>query len=1094
MSGQQAAGSLGVIVRKLVITLVALCAPPTLVIGLCPEVLSSSRVWNAVLLALWGLVFVVLRFVSRVGGAVSEKWVPRLADAVDRTISAVLLGYRGKYLDQLGSSVRDVELLGVATGGPYILQLPQVYVDVSVLPRALHETSGEPFVGKVDASAERRTLASFLGGVDPGVFAVIGGPGSGKTTLLRRTTLDLCQRRFRSQPLPVLLYLRDHVDAIVRPPDAEPTLASVAASPTWMSGKIPANWLEGRLDGERCLVMLDGLDEVAIEDDRKEVVRWVQRQIERYPKNDYVVTSRPHGYRANPLSKANVLQVSRFTGEQISQFIHYWHYAIECWITGKSGDEIRIKSQTKSDDLLSRLRRQPSLYDLGANPLLLTMIANVHRFAGALPGTRAKLYGEMCDMLLHRRQEAKGLPGVRTELSGEQKERVVRELALHMMEKKIRKIPEEEAKRTVGPVLNRVSEKVCASDFLKETVTSGLLVEREEGVYSFVHSTFQEYLAAAEIRERQRTDLLVGSVNNFWWRETTLLWAAGTDASPVIKKCLDLGSMRALELAFDCAEEAREVEPDIREILKCLLVSATTSTEPNAAARRKMITAVRVARSLRDVILLDDGTAVCAKPVARDIYTMFRDEEATRGFYRSLDEPSDVTADDDKTAVGMRASDATCFVDWVNSLFDDRTTYRLPAQDELADNAIGLITDLVKHSVWTQGDTHPRLYCPNGVPYPYMPTMDQVHRFLTTDRQRTSILLSLCCTLRSTRNLDRDLAGDLARDLTLDLDRDLDRDLSRVFDRVFALDFDLTFARDLALARARTVDSALAIDSARALDLDNDRDRHLDLARDLDLDLDLDLDSALDLDRALAIDSALARYLDRARDLARDRARDRARDPDGALARYLDRDRAQDLDRDLYRALDRALVIILTACRTHQPAALSADLNIKKIRVLVLAYVVLVARWNPGNKIFKPQQAIADFDKFLTNIIQERPRMENHVLPVQAIESLQRAKGLLGPDQGQDRPTAELCSLVRRIVHDIYDLVSPILGRTAPHDEGVILCARLGLTSAVAFANHVTGMTEVDSLLREVIYCLTAVQQRIEGGIVSNEVIVLVRA
>ena len=84
--------------------------------------------------------------------------------------------------------------------------------------------------------------------------------------------------------------------------------------------------------------------------------------------------------------------------------------------------------------------------------------------------------------------------------------------------------------------------------------------------------------------------------------------------------------------------------------------------------------------------------------------------------------------------------------------------------------------------------------------------------------------------------------------------------------------------------------------------------------------------------------------------------------------------------------------------------------------------------------------------------------------------------------------------MVRRIVHDTRDLVTPILTRNAPHDAGVIICARIGLTAAAAFANRVTGMMEAYSLLHEVICCLTAVQQRIEGGILPNEVIVLVRA
>ncbi|MBV8992264.1 MAG: NACHT domain-containing protein, partial [Pseudonocardiales bacterium] len=780
MSGQQSAASSRGIVAKLAMTLVALAFPALVTVRLWPEV-RANPVWSAAVLVIYWLVLAVLRFVGRVGGAVGEKWVPRVADAVDRSVRAVLLGYRSTYLEQLGRSVRDIELLGVATQGEYTLRLQQVYVEVSVLPRALHETSGEPFVGKMGEPAERRTLASFLGGAEPGVFAVIGGPGSGKTTLLRRTALELCQRRFHLQVLPILLYLRDHVDAIVRAADAEPTLPSVAVSVSWMPGKIPADWLKRRLERGRCLVMLDGLDEVTIEDDRHKVVAWVQRQIERYPDNDYVITSRPYGYLTNPLTKANVLQVRRFTGKQISQFIQDWYYAIECRSTSESGDKVRSQSRRKAHDLLSRLRSQPALYDLAANPLLLSMIANVHRYRNALPGSRAALYGEMCDVLLHRRQDAKGLSAGGTGLRGEQKERVVRELALHMMVKKIRDIPAGQAQRALRPALTRVSRDVQPSKFLEETITSGLLVEREAGIYAFAHLTLQEYLAAAEIKERQRTELLTRNVDDPWWRETILLWAAGTDASPAITACLELGSVRALALAFDCADEAREVTPDVRETLDTLehvLASATNSATTDAAARRRVITAVKVARSLRDVIWLqDDTTAVCANPVARDIYTMFADEEEADGYYRSPDTVADVTASAGEIAVGMRASDAARFIDWVNSLFDDGTAYRLATQNELADNAIGLVTDLSRHSIWAQGDTHPRLYCPNGVPHPYQVTMDHVSRSLTTDRQRTSILLSFTCALARDRDLALALALDLDRALALDLDLDRALDL-----------------------------------------------------------------------------------------------------------------------------------------------------------------------------------------------------------------------------------------------------------------------------------------------------------------------------
>ncbi|MCA1672924.1 MAG: hypothetical protein LC799_12260, partial [Actinobacteria bacterium] len=76
----------------------------------------------------------------------------------------------------------------------------------------------------------------------------------------------------------------------------------------------------------------------------------------------------------------------------------------------------------------------------------------------------------------------------------------------------------------------------------------------------------------------------------------------------------------------------------------------------------------------------------------------------------------------------------------------------------------------------------------------------------------------------------------------------------------------------------------------------------------------------------------------------------------------------------------------------------------------------------------------------------------------------------------------------------VRDLVTPGVTRQAPFDAGVITSARIGLVAAAAFDDHVSGIEESHSLLREIVCCLTAIQQRIEGGIIPNEVIVLVRA
>jgi predicted NACHT family NTPase len=205
--------------------------------------------------------------------------------------------------------------------------------------------------------------------------------------------------------------------------------------------------------------------------------------------------------------------------------------------------EVRMRAAQGAEDLLGRLRQAPALADLTVNPLLLTMIASVHRYRGALPGTRADLYGEICQVMLSRRVQAKNLP---EQLPWPVKEKLLGVLAFQMMTAHLRDLPREQVLEVLGPGLARNRQKVTGSDFLADVASNGLLVEREHGLYAFAHLTFQEYLAARHILANNRVDVLTRAVEDNWWRETTLLYTATADADPIVRACLDNGTHMGL--------------------------------------------------------------------------------------------------------------------------------------------------------------------------------------------------------------------------------------------------------------------------------------------------------------------------------------------------------------------------------------------------------------------------------------------------------------------------------------------------------------------------------------------------------------------
>ncbi len=854
------------------------------------------------------------------------------------------------------AGMRFIDQKGLATVGPFRSELDDVYVDVSLAHRSPHLVNEGLLPDLPTDVTERRALSEFLDHPDPVVLAVIGAPGSGKTTLLRHTARQVCQRRRgQKRHLPILLYLRDHVAKVVADPNVALT-ALLRINLGELRSAEPDGWFEQRLRDGECVVLLDGLDEVARPEDRTKVALWAEHQIRQYPGNDYVITSRPQGYRAAKIDGADVLQVRAFTIEQVSRFVHGWYLAVERHCTGAAGEDITIRARREADVLLERLDRAPALYDLAVNPLLLTMIANVHRYRGALPGGRAELYAEILQVLFQR-QAAKDLP---VDLAGDKKEALLRGLAYAMMDRRLSDLPHDEVLAQIRPALPR---QVTAEGFLADVGSNGLLVERESGLYCFAHHTFQEFLAAAYIRDKGLADVLADTVDDPWWRETTLLYAARADADPIVAACLKSGTITALALAFDCADQDSAIAEELRERLEDLVAEVSKPT--TSQERRRLITGVLLARHLRQLIRTSDGTRLCTRPITASLYQFFREDTHTP----APDSPPSAATGTGPVS-GMRASDAAAFVRWVNAVIGGEATYRLPSRAELDDpvaqRLVILPTTNQSRSIWVDlGHAAPELWVPSGTPHPHQIDAETLTAHLDIDMIRATGTLTRLLLMRSAvairalssysilpdailqraNEVIRDLVRsyesipDLpryrgvafayafarARDLARALDRalyrtpyldpalDLDRDLDRVLDRV--LDRDLYRVLDLARALDRDTARDPAPAPARARELAPDLDLAVDLARVLylDLGLGLDLDRVLGRDLARVLAHVLARdlYRDRGLDLDRDLYRDRVLVLDRVLDRVLDLDLDLDLDRaldlDLDRALDRAL-------------------------------------------------------------------------------------------------------------------------------------------------------------------------------------------
>ncbi|MSP27639.1 MAG: hypothetical protein EXR80_04145 [Methylococcales bacterium] len=127
--------------------------------------------------------------------------------------------------------------------------------------------------------------------------------------------------------------------------------------------------------------------------------------------------------------------------------------------------------------------------------------------------------------------------------------------------------------------------------------------EKENGLWSFAHLSFQEYLTPCYWVEQKLTQNWRFLVDNSWWHETLRLYIAQADAKDIVLACLQQNSVASLTLASECADEALKLDSDTRQKLWDVLEDNVESAE---IARSELATEVRLARRLKNLQRVTD--------------------------------------------------------------------------------------------------------------------------------------------------------------------------------------------------------------------------------------------------------------------------------------------------------------------------------------------------------------------------------------------------------------------------------------------------------------------------------------------------------
>jgi formylglycine-generating enzyme required for sulfatase activity len=492
------------------------------------------------------------------------------------------------YLDNLIAEHKHLHLQGIRAGSqPLSVALEKVYISLTAMDKHAPDSLRDPKLEVKEFYAESGflTISSALKRYRR--LVIIGDPGCGKTTLLAYLTLtyaralrqgdETVRERLsldEADHLPIFLPLRDlgrHLKEEHPDPGKDgPALLLDYLHAYYLSQNIHLSddfFLES-LENGRAVILLDGMDEVAVLSLRQRTARLIERFAERYPKCRFVVTSRAVGYEgaARVGAQFGLACVRDFSPSEVRQFIHDWTRVIETTLAQSETPEILRLADAQSAKLIQAVDTNPRVAELAVNPLLLTVIALVHRYRAQLPERRSELYEEAVEVLLGHWDEAKGLDGtvevvgVTQKLDSGDRRGLLEPVALWMHERNRREIELDDLRPLLMPPFqNLTGIRALASKavdaFLRViNERSGLLIERGAGVYGFAHLTFQEYLAARALADRaDALGFTVKVLPDPWWREVILLEAGYLGGQ---------GKRRVSELIQTILDADPENEPD----------------------------------------------------------------------------------------------------------------------------------------------------------------------------------------------------------------------------------------------------------------------------------------------------------------------------------------------------------------------------------------------------------------------------------------------------------------------------------------------------------------------------------------------------
>jgi len=482
-------------------------------------------------------------------------------------------------------------------------------------------------------------------------LAVIGGAGSGKSTLVAYLAYHLattCGREGDVPPfvlpgeapflVPFVVPFREYRQ--YRDQIGEEGDGSLAGFVPWCVERQvrrsepkfcgqAAPLCETLLRAKCCLLLLDGLDEIASAAERPQVRAAVETLVNTtYPGNRVIVTARGSGYRDQAVFGKDFtrLDVQSLDDDETGILVGNWCRQL-----------YPADAQAHTDGLLLAIGEmnarstQADNRRLIGTPLLVTMVVSVEFGEAELPRERAKLYEACVKVILTAQYNT--LVGDSQEVLNwggpwdEQREWLAKlAFEMHRGGSGAAAIPEARVREILAGELSPGK----LDRFIEATRYRGGLFEEKAELFQFLHLTFQEFLVARYLVKHRDEDPLPGLAPHIaepWWREALLLLHgyAASDHPPFAGRYLGWLSrqngnaetrLAGLELAGAALleQEPRQTDHCRQQATALLKVLTDSAAEISGPTRGRAGNTLAALGDPRAAVMTLDGMEFCLVP------------------------------------------------------------------------------------------------------------------------------------------------------------------------------------------------------------------------------------------------------------------------------------------------------------------------------------------------------------------------------------------------------------------------------------------------------------------------------------------------